>query len=202
MLHVHVREDPHIRPEQGSQAQQIVRDPLDEPLVGHPRSAKHVYPDELRTRRVGDGQGGAPVVAEHVDPQRQINAPPDLARQRRHLRHHVCGNAARKKRQVAEVLQHHSVHAPGDQGFGITQHRAANCLDASAEPRRTGQRQKMQHPDDRFGNVGPLRNDGRLHASNDNRVCRSSRNTRQFSFSTGFCTGQLSSAQRVARRGG
>ena len=158
VLHVHVGQDANrLGLQVGSFSQQVMRDSLQQTLIGHASTAQDVDSNERRPTRHGDRQRAESIVAQHVDPERHVRRAADFARESRHRRNRDRGNTTGIERSVAEVLDHQAIDSARAERFGIAQDELTNGIQITGPTRRPRQRRQMQHADDGNTNRRPLR---------------------------------------------
>ena len=149
VLAAHVDEEPGRRPEQPPVAQRPVRVALEHALVRHDGADVDVDPHERGPDCRGDGQRRPRVVLEHVEADRQPHGPSHLTRGNRHGRDGRRVGPVRTERRVPEVLHEAGVEAAHFQGARVGHRVLDDRVEGAAPARASGQREEMDHPDQR-----------------------------------------------------
>ena len=82
----------------------------------------------------------------------EIELPPDLDCDGRHMTDHAGRHAPGIERHIAEVFDHQPIDAAGGEGVGVAQGGFADGAEITAIAGGTGERQEMDHADHRLGN--------------------------------------------------
>ena len=148
VLDAQVGQQANIDAEFAATAQDLGGASLNDPLIGQHGTREDVDPHEGRFESRGDAEGGQSVVAQDIDPQRQIW--PGMAQGGADARHGGDGlgrHPVLVEGNVAVVLEHQRPDAAEAQGFGIVEGRVFDGLDVAIPIRRTGQGAQMNHAD-------------------------------------------------------
>jgi hypothetical protein len=148
VLGLHVGEDRHVDAEQPAVAQGVVGLRLDDALVGGHRAHVHVHPHEAGAGGGGDREGGAHVVLQHVDPDRQRDRAADLGDRHRHPGHARRVHPARGERHVAVILHHDRVGSALGEGARVVERGAQHRGHVAVPARTARERAQVDHADD------------------------------------------------------
>ena len=120
---------------------------LDDAQLGAHAVDEEIEPDEAGAGGSGHGEGAAPVVQQHLDPDRDAGTLHDLAGHPGH-RGDDLGAADQGVRLVEVVLHQHAVDAAGLERLEIGQRRVDEGVDGG-EGRIARQRRQRNHADER-----------------------------------------------------